>query len=151
MDDCDMGDGRVVAQARFDRDRVRWRVLGRLVNGVGASHVVAHFGHAMAIGAVDQDQQLAVAGQEGRDHRLHGESPAALQRDTGKVIAAAGDFNDALADLAVDRDERRVPRAPVPQHRLARFLRGRQGSGGQEIRLLGIRFHGAGSDLSAAT
>ena len=62
MDDRDMGDRRVVGQRLGDARRIDRLVLGPLEHDGGALVVFADLRDALAVGAVDQHQQLAVGG-----------------------------------------------------------------------------------------
>ena len=64
---------------RLDLGQIGRRVLGRLVHDDGALRDIEDLLRALAIGAVDQHQHLAVRRNEGRQHRLDREcarSPA---------------------------------------------------------------------------
>ena len=59
MDDGDMGDGGIAGQRLLHRGGIDRPVLGPFEDGMSAAVIVADARHALAIGAVDQDQQLA--------------------------------------------------------------------------------------------
>src|SRR3546814_17069253 len=78
-----MGDGGIGAEDRLDFPEVRRRILGRLGCRVGAAEIVADLRRAAAVGAVDEDQECAVARQAGADHCLDGGGAARMDRACG--------------------------------------------------------------------
>ena len=78
MDDGDMGDGGIAGQRLLHRRGIHRPVLRPFEHGMSAAVIVADPRDALAIGAVDQDQQLARGRHEAADHGLDREGPAAL-------------------------------------------------------------------------
>ena len=149
MDREDMGDRGVGDQHAVDLGEVRRGVLGSLVHGDGAAGDLQDTLGALAIGAVDQDQDLAVARHEGGQHRLDGEGAGALHRHGDEILAAMDDLRQLFQNRLVDADEGRVARTPVMHHRFLDGLAGGQRAGGQEKRITGFgrgRAAGLGHD-----
>ena len=117
------------ASARSSGLRVVRLVLGRLEHRHLAAVIARHLDHALAIGAVDQDQQLAVPRHQRAEHGLDHEGAAALERDGDVAAGAAGQLDQARAHPRIERDELAIARAPVAQHRL--LDRGRRGQAGR--------------------
>ena len=128
----DMGDGRVGGQRLFHRGRIDRAVLGPFQGRDGALVVFADANHALAIGAVDQDQQLAVRRHEAAEHRFDREGAAALHRHADMGPGAAGHRDQLLAHPAVDLDELGIARTPVMEHRLLHGQRGGERAGGEQ-------------------
>ncbi len=80
LDRENVGDGLVACQHRLDGGEIGRRVFGRLKYRDTAAGNFADFLGALAVGAVDQQQHLAVARDEGREHRLDRERAGALHR-----------------------------------------------------------------------
>jgi len=66
---------------------------------------VPDLGGTMPVGAVHQQQNLACARHEAREHRLDGEGAAALQRDAYVGLPSADDIQQHFAHAPVDGDE----------------------------------------------
>jgi hypothetical protein len=138
MDGEDVGDRLVGGERGVELGEVGRRVFRRLVHDVCAAGDGADLGGAVAIGAVDQQQHLAVARHEGGEHRLDGEGAAALHRHRAVRRAAVRDLDQALAHRDVDGDEIRVARAPIVHHRGLDALGGRERAGGQQQGVAGF-------------
>ena len=117
-------DGGDVADRGVGRERPieRRRIVRPVLRGRQRHHrpavVARHPDHALAIGAVDQHQKLAVAGHEGPEHRLDHEGAAALERHGDVTAFGAGELDQARPHSGVELDEVAIARAPVAQHRL---------------------------------
>lgn len=119
VDQRHMGDGRVFGQQPVDVGGGGRLVFGRFEGAVGATQHFADLRQALAVRAVDQYQNLAIAWHQGADGRFHGEGAAALQ---GHAVVAAGAVDDGqqlFADAGSQLVEVTVPGAPVHQHGLA--------------------------------
>lgn len=95
MDHGDMGDTGVIGQALVRRPRVHRLVLAPFEDVYGTAHDAGDVDHALPIGAVDQDQQLAVP----RDQRPYGgfddEGARALERDADVGLFGTGQRHQA--------------------------------------------------------
>ncbi len=60
-----MRDRGVGGEQRVDARRIGRRILGSLVGCEFTSHGAAHAHHAVAVGAIDDDQQLTATRHEG--------------------------------------------------------------------------------------
>src|SRR5262245_9333589 len=136
VDDGDVGDGRIVHERPLDRGRVHGFVLGRLDHRVRAVQVLADSHHALAVGAVDQDQELAPGRHQRADHRFDDEGSNSLQRNAHVSALPAGQFDQSLAHARGDLDELRVSRAPVVQHGFLDGTRGGERARGEQVRIL---------------
>ena len=67
------------------------RGLVGLQHAVGARHAPADLDHAAAVGATDQDQQMAVARDQRAELGFHREGAAALYRHAGERLAGGGE------------------------------------------------------------
>jgi hypothetical protein len=132
----DMADRRVGSQRLIERRRVVRPVLGRLQSDNRAAVAVGDPGHAPAIGAVDQDEQLAAPGHERGQHRFDYEGAAALKRHRDVAALGAGELDQPRPDPRVQRDEVAVTRAPVPQHGLLHGQGRGQWTGREQIGLV---------------
>ncbi len=103
LDDRHMGDGGILGEAPGHFRWRRRRVLGRLIDRVGAPAIAAHLHHAPAIGAIREDQELARVRHEATEHRLHGEGAAALKRYRDMRSNPARQGHQLLAHMAVER------------------------------------------------
>jgi hypothetical protein len=130
-----MGDGVVVGKDRIEGRRVGGRVLGGFHDPMIAAHDLQHLDHAMAVGAIDQDQGLAVAGHQGTDGCFDDEGAAALKGDANVAVFGAGDREQSLPDARIDFNESGIARAPVAQHGFLGFRCRGQGSRRQEERV----------------
>ncbi len=132
MDQRDMTDRRIGEQPLFDLGRIARLVLGGFQGAESSAEHRADGRQALAIGAIDQYQNLAVAGHQRADGRLHGKGPAALQGHAMMALGAVDDGQQALADAGGESVETLVPRAPVQQQRLAGAGRGGERTGGEQ-------------------
>jgi hypothetical protein len=139
VDHGDVADPGVGGQRGVQRRGIDRRVLGRFLNHRGAAVVVADPGDALAVGAVDQDQDLTVGRHEVAHHGLDHEGPAALERHADMAVAAVHDFDQPFADPAVHGDEVRIARAVVVQHGLLDPGRGGERPGGEQPGIAGRR------------
>ena len=114
----DVGDPRIVRKSAADRARVDGRVLRRLEQREAATRHLADLRHALSVGAVGEDEHLAVAGHEGAEHRFHHEGAAALKRNAHVGTLPARDRDQPLAHPPVDVDEAPVTRPVVVPRRL---------------------------------
>ena len=96
MDREDMGDGGVRLEHRARPAEIGRRVLRRLVHDDGAASDLENLPGALAIGAVDQQQDLAGRRHEGGQHRLDGERAGALHRHGDVSRGAMHDFGQPL-------------------------------------------------------
>ncbi len=133
--DRDVSNVGIGIERGVERGGVDRHVFRGFMHDVIATVVIANPGDALAVGAVDQDQQLAVGGHEVADHRLDDEGAAALQRYADVRPAAVDDLDQALEDARVELDESRVARTVIVQHRLLYAERRGQRSGGQQVRV----------------
>ena len=114
-----MGDGGVGGQQAVDVGGGGRLVFGSFEGAVGTTQHFAYLRQALAIGAIDQHQDLAITRHQGADGRFHGEGAAALQGDAVVAGAAVDDGQQLLADTGSQLVEVAVPGAPVHQHCLA--------------------------------
>ena len=77
----DVGDRGVAREGGVQGGGIRRAILRHLQLCVGAAVVLAHAEHALAVGAVDEDEELSVRRHHGGQHRFHDEGAAPLQRD----------------------------------------------------------------------
>ena len=127
-----MCNGSVCNQRTIDCLRAD-RFVFRKADDFGLSpEVTADLFDPLAIGAVDQDQQFAVAGQERTDHGFDNEGPAALHGDSGEGLAAVYDLDQRIANGPVDLDETLVARAIIVQRGLFYGWRCGERSGGEQ-------------------
>ena len=73
MDGKDVSDGLVVGQHLLEFGEIGRRVFRCFERGRGTAGDLGNLQGPLAVGAVDQDQQLAGLGHETGDHRLDGE------------------------------------------------------------------------------
>ncbi len=90
--------------------------LAGLLHAVGAARAAAELRHAPTVGAVDENQQAAVAGNKGAELGFHRKGAAALHRHAGEGLASVGEREQAPAHARGELDERGVARAPVAVH-----------------------------------
>ena len=88
VDGEDVADRLVVAEHPVEPRQVGRRVLRRFERCRGAAGDLGDLERALAVGAVDQHQQLAALRHEARDHRLDGEGAGALHRDRRRACPA---------------------------------------------------------------
>lgn len=98
VDQRHMADRRIGGQQALDVSGGGRHVLFGLEGAEGPLQDLADLRQALAVGTVDQHQDLAVARHQGADRRFHGEGAAALQRYAGVAAFAADDLQQALAD-----------------------------------------------------
>ena len=118
MNDKNMRDRLVALEQRIDSRQIRRRVLRRLQHRDGTAGNRADLFRALAVSAVDQQQKLAVARNEGRQHRFDRKGAGALHRHRHEVVAAVGDCRQTSQNGLIDLDEGGVARAPIVNHRL---------------------------------
>ena len=80
MNQSDMRDRRIACEHPFDILRRRADIVGRFEYRELAPHHLGELGHALAIGAVDQHEHMAVARNQRVDGRFDSKGAAALQR-----------------------------------------------------------------------
>ncbi|MCY1407637.1 hypothetical protein D9M71_229430 [compost metagenome] len=134
VDQRHMGDGRVFGQQPVDVGGGGRLVFCRFEGAVSATQHFADLRQALAVRAVDQYQNLAIAWHQGADGRFHGEGAAALQ---GHAVVAGGAVDDGqqlFADAGGQLVEGVIPRPPIHQHRLASAQRSGQWARGQQDR-----------------
>ncbi len=134
VDQRHVGDGGVGGQQAVDIGSGGRLVFGSLEGAVGTAQDLADLRQALAIGTVDQYQDLAIARYQGADGRFHGEGATALQRDAVVGGVAVDDGQQLFAQAGGQLVEVAVPGAPVHQHGLAGAGRGGQWAGGQQDR-----------------
>ncbi|RMS47412.1 hypothetical protein ALP65_04611 [Pseudomonas aeruginosa] len=132
VDQRHMADRRIGGQQTLDVSGGGRHVLFGLEGAEGPLQNLADLRQALAVGTVDQHQDLAVARHQGADRRFHGEGAAALQRYAGVAAFAADDLQQALADAGGEFVEIAVPGAPVDHHRPTGTVGGGQRTGGQQ-------------------
>jgi len=142
MDRQHVGDVGVPGQRRVDVGGRHRGVLRGFQGHVVAPQVLQDFGHALPVGAVDEDQGLAAARDEGPQRRLDGEGAAALHGHADVGALGPGDGHQTLAHPGISGDELRIARAPVVEHGFLGPGRGGQRPRGEQIGIgLGSR-HG---------
>lgn len=119
VDQCHVGHGRVGSQQAVDISGGSWLVFGGFEGAVRAAQHFADFRQTLAVSAVDQHQNLAIAWHQGADGRFHGKGAAALQGHAVVAGAAVDDRQQLLAHAGRQLVEIAVPGAPVHQHGLA--------------------------------
>ena len=142
MNDQDMGDGGIGGQLGGQGRGVRRHVLGGFGNLERAAGVFQDLAHALAVGAVDQDQRLAGLGDQGAERRLDHEGAGTLQRHADVGRGRIGDFQQLTAHGGVGVDERLIARAPIVAHGVAGFGGGGQGAGREKKGITGGQRHG---------
>src|SRR6266478_5448468 len=122
------------------------RVL-RVIDGrqLAAEHP-AYSGDALAVRAVLRDQHVSRTRYQRADRGLDRERATALHGYALVRASAVHDLQQTFADTRGDFVEVDIPGAPVAQHALLGAQRGRQGSGGQQIRFAGHRIAHSGFD-----
>jgi hypothetical protein len=138
----DVADRPLLGEHAIERAGVVRLVLRRFQHRHLAAMIARHPDHALAVGAVDQDQELAVPRHERAEHRLDHEGAAALEWYGDVAAGSARQLDETCAHPRVERDEGAVARAPVAQHRALDGRRRGQRAGGQEIRLARSIGHG---------
>jgi len=108
MHHCDVGDGIVAGEASVDDLRVDALILTPLDGFHGPAHHAGHLDHAGAVGAVDEHEQLAVAGNECPYHRLDSEGARALERDADVRLFSTDKRHESGAHVVVHGNERLV-------------------------------------------
>ena len=76
----------------LERLKIDGRIFRRLEDGGIPLIILADPGNPLAIGAVDENQHLAVRRHEVAHHRLDHEGAAALERHADKTVAAVHDL-----------------------------------------------------------
>ncbi len=142
MNQADVRDRRVRREQPLDVGGGRGYVLGRLERRHAAPHHLRELREALAVGAVDQDEQVAVARDERVDRALDREGAAALHRHAHVRALAGHDVEQALAHDVRDRVEVRIPRPPVAQHRHPRRQRRGQRTWREQDRVAAEIAHG---------
>ena len=127
-----MRDLRVPGQIVGQLLRTHRLVVGELQGRHLTAYHLSQLRHALAVGAIDQYQQGAVARQQGADGRLHGEGAGALQRHANMAGLGIGDGQQIGADAGGQRIEAPVPGAPVLQHGGFGGQAGGQRTGGKQ-------------------
>src|SRR5688572_3870796 len=134
MDDSNVSD-LLVRQRLLEQRHINGLILGPGDGVEAVAGEATDLRHALAIGTVDEDEQLAVGRQEGADHCLDGEGAAALQWNADMAALATRQLDEPFAYPPVDADEVRIARAPVMQHRLLYRRRRGERAGGQKPRI----------------
>lgn len=143
----DVRDRPVCGQRPCQRGDIVGPVLRRLERHHLAAVIARHLDHALAVGAVDQDQQPAVPRHERAEHGLDHERAAALERYADVSPRTAGEAHQAIPDARVERHEVPIARAPVAQHRPFHRARGGERTRGQEVRLARRVRHDGGPEV----
>ena len=133
MDQRDIGD---IGLGREPPGKRR-RPLGRLglagfQHAVGAARAAADLRHPPAVGAVDENQQPAVARDQRAELGFHREGAAALHRHAGEGLAGVGEREQAPAHARGELDERGIARAPVAVHGRTGLGPGGERAGGKQ-------------------
>src|SRR5438874_8298211 len=110
------------------------RVLRVIDRGQLAAEHPAYSRDALTVCAVLRDQHVSRAWNQRTDRGLDRERAAALHGDALVCARAVNDLQEAFADSAGEGVEVDIPGAPIAQQALPGAQRGRQGSGGQQIR-----------------
>jgi hypothetical protein len=97
-----------------------------------ARQIAADLRHALAVSAVDQEQQLAARRNESGEHRLDHEGPASLQRHRDVRLLAIDQRDQPLAHAPINLYEMAIARAVIVQHRLLDRRRGGKGPRSEE-------------------
>ncbi len=153
VDDHDVRDGRIGRQGGphvGGRRRLRLRILERRQ---GDRLHGGHLGDPLAVGPVDQHQQLALRGRDGSHHRFQPERSAALHEHglVALLLGEAGHGQQRLPHAGHDRAELAVPRAHVAEHGLLDRLAGGQWTGREQQQVAGgKRASGIGHDGNLA-
>ncbi|MCY1425512.1 hypothetical protein D9M71_413010 [compost metagenome] len=134
VDQRHMGDAAVSGQQAIDIGSGGRLVFSGFKGAVGAAQDLADLRQALAIGTVDQYQNLAIARYQGTDGGFHGEGAAALQGHTVVAVGAVDDGQQLFAQAGGQLVEVTVPGTPVHHHRLAGAGRGGQRTRGQQDR-----------------
>ena len=92
MDDEDVADAGIVRERAIQGGEVGWGILGRLVHQAGPAGDVHDAPGALAIGAVDEQQELAIARHEAGQHGLDREGSGALHRHGHEAVLAVDDL-----------------------------------------------------------
>ena len=101
VDQRHMADRRIGGQQALDISGGGRHVLFGLEGAEGPLQDLADLRQALAVGTVDQHQDLAVARHQGADRRFHGEGAAALQRYAGWLPSPPTIFSRRWQTLAV--------------------------------------------------
>ncbi|MCY1406346.1 hypothetical protein D9M71_216080 [compost metagenome] len=134
MNQRHMGDAAVGAQQAVDIGGGGGLVFSGFEGAVCTPQHFADLGQALAVGAVDQHQDLAVAGDQRADGCFHGEGAAALQGNAMVAGSTVDDGQQLLADTGGQLVEGVIPRPPIHQHRLPSAQRSGQWARGQQDR-----------------
>ena len=118
MNGEDVADRLVVAEHAVEPRQVGRRVLRGFERCRGAAGNLGNPERALAVGAVDQHQELAGLGHERGDHRLDGKGARALHRHRDVRALPARQLDDLVEHHAVDAQELGIARAPVVDHGL---------------------------------
>ncbi|MNP29177.1 hypothetical protein D3C76_1221870 [compost metagenome] len=132
VDQRDVGDFRIGLQQALDVGGGGRHVFFGFKGAELAADDLADLRQALAVGAVDQHQDLAITRHQGTDRGFHGEGAAALQRYAGVGFLATDDVQQAAAHAGSQLVEIVVPGAPVHQHRPAGAVGSGQRTGGQQ-------------------
>jgi hypothetical protein len=114
----DVTDTRIGVERGVERGSIDGHILGGFLDQVLAPVVIANLRDTLTVGAVDQNQQLAVGRHEVTDHGFDHEGAAALQRNADVRTLTVDDIDQALENARVGVDESGVARAVIVQHRL---------------------------------
>ena len=119
MDGENMGDGRIGIEGCPHLVATRRQVVPLVDQRVGAAEILHGLRGAQTIGAVGENQHLAVLRHEGAEHRLNAEGTGALDRHAVIfALAVADQRQQAAAQIGGHRPEIAIPGPPVAQHRL---------------------------------
>ncbi|MNE93135.1 hypothetical protein D3C80_1909420 [compost metagenome] len=104
-----MGDAGIGQQEAFDLTNPDRRILSAGGNGGLAAHHGGELAHALAISAVVEHQQMAVARDDGGHGRLHAEGAAALQRHHHMGVLRVQDIEQIMPHAGGDGVEIGIP------------------------------------------
>jgi hypothetical protein len=142
VDEAHVRDRRVLREEPLHVLRRRQHIVGDLERGRLASHHGRQLRHPLAVGAVDQHQDVAVTRHERIEGSLDRERAAALHWDADVRVRTVDHGEQLCAHAGSDGIELRVPRAPVAQHRGLRGERRRERAGCEEDGIAVLEAHG---------
>ena len=102
--------------------------------GVGEGGVAGDVAHALAVGAVGEDEQLVLWADDGGEDGLDAEGAAALHEDGGVGrLGGVGEGKEAFADALGDALVVVIPGAVVKEHLALDGVGGGEGTGREEF------------------